>query len=86
MRRVCWKVFSAAFFFALFSLSPVFAQDQQPASTQPKSAKDRKKQAKQFAKESNPYTVWLTEEVPYIITKEESDAFLRLTTNEEREQ
>ncbi|MGB6598880.1 MAG: GWxTD domain-containing protein [Candidatus Acidiferrum sp.] len=86
MRRVCWKVFSAAFFFALFSLSPVFAQDQQPASTQPKSAKDRKKQAQQFAKESNPYTVWLTEEVPYIITKEESDAFLRLTTNEEREQ
>ncbi|MGB7283617.1 MAG: GWxTD domain-containing protein, partial [Candidatus Acidiferrum sp.] len=29
---------------------------------------------------------WLTEEVPYIITPDERTAFLRLTTNEEREQ
>ena len=33
-----------------------------------------------------PYKKWLQEEVPYIITDEERSAFLRLQTNEEREQ
>jgi GWxTD domain-containing protein len=33
-----------------------------------------------------PYKKWLEEEVPYIITDEERSAFLRLQTNEEREQ
>ena len=65
------------------------AQDQPPAQnppSKPLSQKDRKQQARKFAKESAPYNTWLTEEVIYIITKEERDAFLRLTTNEEREQ
>ncbi|MFI5094989.1 MAG: GWxTD domain-containing protein [Candidatus Acidiferrales bacterium] len=91
MRRLCWTILSAVFSVPFLSSFPGFAQDQHPVPIQPpaslqKSAKDQKKQAKQFAKESNPYTTWLTEEVPYIITKEEHDAFLRLTTNEEREQ
>ncbi|MGA7854362.1 MAG: GWxTD domain-containing protein, partial [Candidatus Acidiferrales bacterium] len=91
MRRVCWTILPLLLSAGLLSSSPVSAQDQSPASSQnsapkPASAKDRKKQAKQFAKESAPYTTWLTEEVPYIITPDERTAFLRLTTNEEREQ
>ena len=34
----------------------------------------------------SPYKKWLQEEVPYIISDEERTAFLRLQTNEEREQ
>lgn len=50
-------------------------------------AKQQKKRAKDAAKElSNPYRQWLDEDAPYIISKEERDAFLRLGNNEEREQ
>jgi len=67
------------------------AQDQPPArnqnaTNQPKQTKDRKNKASKLAKESVPFNTWLAEEAIYIITKEERDAFLRLTTNEEREQ
>lgn len=67
------------------------SQDQLPAqnqnaTNQPKHPKARKNQASKLAKESAPYNAWLAEEAIYIITKEERDAFLRLTTNEEREQ
>jgi len=69
----------------------VNAQDQPPAqnqhaTNQPKRPKDRRNQASKLAKESPPFNTWLAEEAIYIITKEERDAFLRLTTNEEREQ
>lgn len=91
MRRVCWTILSAIFSVSLLSLSSAFTQAQQPAPSQPatpkpKNANDQKKQAKQFRKESDPYSTWLTEEVPYIITSDERTAFLRLSTNEEREQ
>jgi GWxTD domain-containing protein len=89
MRRVCWMILPAVFSFGLLSSKPVSAQDQPPAPnapSKPRSQKDHKQQARKLAKESAPYTTWLTEEVPYIITKEEHDAFLRLATNEEREQ
>ncbi|HEY2548768.1 MAG TPA: GWxTD domain-containing protein [Candidatus Acidoferrum sp.] len=89
MRRVCWMTLPVFACFGLLSADAVFAQDQTPPQnpvSKSQSAKDRKKQARKLAKESAPYTTWLTEEVPYIITKEEHDAFLRLTTNEEREQ
>lgn len=91
MRRVCWTMLSVVFSLTLFPSAPASAQVQQAPAQSPapakqtKSAKDRKKEAKQFAKESAPYTSWLNEEVPYIISKEERDAFVRLTTNEERE-
>ena len=90
MRRMCWTILPGllAFGFLLTANSAV-AQDQQPsqsAPAKPQSAKDRKQQARKLAKESAPFTTWLTEEVVYIITKEEHDAFLHLTTNEEREQ
>jgi GWxTD domain-containing protein len=91
MRRVYWTILPGLLCFALLPARPAIAQDQQPAQNQnpspkPQSAKARKQQARKLAKESAPYNTWLTEEVVYIITKEERDAFLRLTTNEEREQ
>src|SRR5580693_2660341 len=89
MRRVCWMILPAVFSFGLLSSKPVSAQDQPPAPnapSKPRGQKDHQQQARKLAKESAPYTTWLTEEVPYIITKEERDAFLRLATNEEREQ
>jgi GWxTD domain-containing protein len=85
MRRVCWTILLVLFSFELlFSISSP-AQTQNAAPKQ-QSAKDRKQQARKLVKESAPYTTWVNEEVLYIITKEERDAFLRLTTNEEREQ
>lgn len=52
--------------------------------------KDNKKKTtnlRKLEKElDTPYKKWLEEEVPYIITDEERSAFLRLQTNEEREQ
>jgi len=89
MRRVCWTILPAVLSFGLLSSKSVSAQDQPPAPkapSKPPSQKDHKQQARKLAKESAPYATWLTEEVPYIITKEESDAFLRLATNEERQQ
>jgi GWxTD domain-containing protein len=88
MRRVC-SILAVLFCFGLLSSNSASAQDQQPeqnARSKAPSKKDRKQQASKLAKESAPYTTWLGEEAIYIITKEERDAFLHLTTNEEREQ
>jgi GWxTD domain-containing protein len=88
MRRVCWTILLVFLSLGLLSSIPSAAQDPSPAQatpSKPQSAKDRKQQARKLAKESAPYTKWMNEEVIYIITKEERDAFLRLTTNEERE-
>jgi GWxTD domain-containing protein len=87
MRRVCSIL--AVFCFGLLPSNSASAQDQQPEQNRPSKApskKDRKQQARKLAKESAPYNTWLGEEAIYIITKEERDAFLHLTTNEEREQ
>src|SRR5580658_2101682 len=89
MRRVCWTIPPVILCFGLLSSKPVSAQDQPPAPNapaKPQSAKARKQRARKLAKESAPYTTWVNEEVIYIITREEREAFLRLTTNEEREQ
>lgn len=49
--------------------------------------RERKKRDKQLLKELGlRYREWLEEEVPYIILPEEREAFLRLGTNEERDQ
>jgi len=49
--------------------------------------KDQKKKIKRTFKElDNAYKQWLTEDVIYIISPEERNAFLQLSTNEEREQ
>lgn len=91
MWRVCWTILSAVLLCAFGHFSPAGAQDQPPSQTQgasskPPSQKHRKNSVSKLAKESSPYTAWLTEEVSWIITKEEREVFLRLTTNEEREQ
>jgi GWxTD domain-containing protein len=50
-------------------------------------AQEEKRREKAVMKEmETPYKKWLTEEVPYIITPQERQAFLKLTTDEEREQ
>ena len=59
--------------------------DQQQAAKQ--AAKEQKKKNKDLEKElDTQYKKWLNEDVVYIITPEERNAFLHLQTNEEREQ
>jgi GWxTD domain-containing protein len=53
----------------------------------PLTEKQRKKQEAKLRKElETPYKKWLNEDVTYIITDEERQAFKRLNTDEEREQ
>src|SRR5215467_8230400 len=66
------------------------AQEQAPpqdSSAKPLSSKDLKERQRQFAKEMGlPDKDWLENVVPDIITPEERQAFLELSTNEERDQ
>ena len=59
---------------------------QSPAATKTAAAKPSKKQEKKIDKELGVDLGWLENEVPYIITPEERQAYLQLSTNEEREQ
>ncbi|MGH9771066.1 MAG: GWxTD domain-containing protein [Candidatus Acidiferrales bacterium] len=60
-------------------------QNQQQAAKN--AAKEQKKRNKDLEKElDSQYKKWLNEDVVYIITPEEKNAFLHLETNEEREQ
>jgi len=93
---------SAGIFLALPVLSFAQAQQTPPTSSsssssssgsqretvaKPMTEKQRKKQEDKLRKElETPYKKWLNEEVGYIITDEERKAFLRLKTDEEREQ
>ncbi len=61
--------------------------DAQPTKKVQETAKERRRREAQLHKElDTPYKKWLDEDVTYIITPEERSAFLRLQTNEEREQ
>jgi GWxTD domain-containing protein len=79
-----------AFSMSLFGTAYSLAQDQtasQDNAAKPLTPKDIKKRQKQLIKELGPQeTIWLNDEVPDIITPEERQAFLELSTNEEREQ
>ena len=77
------------------SLAVGRAQQQDQTAPQDKNAekpkgqdtKERKKRDRELLKElGTPYKKWLNEDVVYIISPEEREAFLRLATNEEREQ
>ena len=58
-----------------------------PPSVNGKMTKEEKQKAKKTLKElDSPYKTWLNEDVVYIISPEERNAFLKLSTNEEREQ
>src|SRR5690348_4784572 len=93
MPRVIRTLIAAAFSFVIF-LPTGSAQDAQdpnnPAPPQTLSKEQRKEQkqkARKTLKElDNAYKQWLTEDVVYIISPEERNAFLQLDTNEEREQ
>jgi GWxTD domain-containing protein len=78
---------------ALLCLNNLGAQDNRQQQADPgkkqgdNPAKPDKKRLGKLEKElATPYKKWLEEEVPYIISDEERSAFLRLATNEEREQ
>ena len=65
------------------------AQDQATSQESPSTTTNKKerKREKKLARElGSAYDSWLKEDVPDIITNEERRAFLRLSTNEEREQ
>src|ERR1700756_4556341 len=72
-------------------ISPVLlaqdARDPNAAPTPQKLDKEQKKKMRKTLKElDTPYKQWLNEDVVYIISPEERQAFLQLETNEEREQ
>ena len=67
--------------------SPGVRAQEKPDKDRQETEKERKKREKKVQKElDSPYKKWLQEEVTYIISDEERTAFLRLATNEEREQ
>jgi GWxTD domain-containing protein len=63
------------------------AQDKQDKKDAPQSDKQKRQQTKNLYKElEGQYKDWLSKDVIYIITDDERTTFLRLSTNEEREQ
>src|SRR6266496_4252323 len=89
MPRAVRTLIASMFSFAI-AILPVFGQqtrDQGAPPTQQKPDRDTKRKMKRTLKElDNAYKQWLTEDVTYIITPDERNAFLQLDTNEEREQ
>src|ERR1700731_2690189 len=63
------------------------ARDPNPLPSPQKPNKEQRRKLKKTLKElDTPYKQWLNEDVTYIISPEERQAFLQLETNEEREQ
>src|ERR1700692_4521261 len=86
MSRVARSLF-ASFFSLAMTMLPVGAQQVQDAPVPQKLDKEQKRKMKRTLKElDSAYRQWLTEDVTYIISPEERNAFLQLDTNEEREQ
>jgi GWxTD domain-containing protein len=89
MSRVARTLFVSIFSLAI-AMPLVSAQQAQDPATAPvpqKLTKETKKKMKRTLKElDSAYRQWLTEDVTYIISPEERNAFLQLDTNEEREQ
>src|SRR6266849_2011135 len=84
------RYFLAILFAGAFCLPPsLAAQDRSGDNSKNQRAaqNSKKKSNKQLYKElGDQYKNWLDEDVTYIITPEERQAFLQLSTNEEREQ
>src|SRR2546425_12991579 len=89
MSRAVRTLIASMFSFAI-AILPVFGQqtrEQGAPPTQQKPDKETKRKMKRTLKElDSAYRQWLTEDVTYIISPEERNAFLQLDTNEEREQ
>src|SRR6202140_587465 len=81
-------IFSLLFLAIAVPLLPAQeARDPNAAPTPQKPTKEQKRKIKKTLKElDTPYKQWLSEDVIYIISPEERQAFLQLETNEESEQ
>ncbi|HXJ03976.1 MAG TPA: GWxTD domain-containing protein [Candidatus Acidoferrum sp.] len=93
MPRVIRTLIAAAFSFAVFipAVSAQEAQDPNNPAPPQTLSKEQRKEQKQKARKTlkeldSQYKQWLNEDVVYIISPEERNAFLQLDTNEEREQ
>ena len=94
MSRVARTLFASFFSLAISMPPAAFAQQAQdpgqgvaPAPVPQKMDKETKRKMKRTLKElDTPYKTWLSEDVIYIISPDERNAFLQLATNEEREQ
>ncbi len=93
MPRVIRALIATAFSFAILSPDVSAQQGQDSASPPPPQTltKEQRKEQKQKARKTlkeldTQYRQWLNEDVIYIISPEERNAFLQLDTNEEREQ
>jgi len=89
MSRVVRTLFVSVFSLAIAipSIPAQQAQDPGVPPTPQKMDKETKRKMKRTLKElDSAYRQWLTEDVTYIISPEERNAFLQLDTNEEREQ
>src|SRR5215470_13071745 len=93
MPPVARTLVAAAFCFAV-TIPPVCAQQAQDPTNPPPPqtlTKEQRKEQRQKARKTlkeldSQYKQWLNEDVVYIISPEERNAFLQLDTNEEREQ
>lgn len=89
MSRVARTLFAFLFSLAIF-MPTAFAQQTQDPGAPPvpqKMDKETKRKMKRTLKElDSSYRQWLNEDVTYIISPDERNAFLQLDTNEEREQ
>ena len=91
MSQVVRSLFATVFSLALLTppLPAQQAQEQDPQApiTHQNLDKEQKKKIKRTLKELDAnYRTWLSEDVVYIISPDERNAFLQLATNEEREQ
>src|SRR5438270_13698669 len=86
MSRVVRTLFIPIFLIAIGMPAISARQAQDPPAPQ-KLDKEAKRKMKRTLKElDSAYRQWLTEDVTYIISPDERNAFLQLDTNEEREQ
>src|ERR1700688_453074 len=93
MPRVIRALIATAFSFAILIPASSAQQAQDPTNPPPPQTltKEQRKEQKQKARKTlkeldSQYKQWLNEDVIYIISPEERNAFLQLDTNEEREQ
>jgi len=86
-RTLFFSIFSIAIAASISSVSAQQAQDLGVPPAPQKLDKETKRKMKRTLKElDSAYRQWLTEDVTYIISPDERNAFLQLDTNEEREQ
>src|SRR3982075_956137 len=87
VRTLFLSIFLIASAIAIPSVSAQQAQDQGTPPVPQKLDKEAKRKMKRTLKElDSSYRQWLSEDVTYIISPDERNAFLQLDTNEEREQ